>query len=200
MEVKYAGPRPQISHHGVSFKDGKEDKYVYLMIALQILKAIDKSYVEKKSYSYDLKTKRLNNQEMLDTILSYDPNLEKLAQKEAEDYALKLDEEMECVRNNTTLNETERQIWVKNLEIMKDYRIQRAVNKIYYMHSIEFIADIIKREGIKEINTPFYEKYWHVLQTIEGQFAHVKTPISAELKVEPDNEGRLTAKMFITGV
>jgi hypothetical protein len=83
---------------------------------------------------------------------------------------------------------------------MKDYRIQRAVNKIYYMHAIEFIAKIIKREGIKEIDTPFYEKYWHVLQTIEGQFSHVKTPISTELKVEPDSEGRLIAKMFITGV
>lgn len=57
MKIKYAGPRPQISHHGVSFKDGKEDKYVYLMIALQILKAIDKDYEEKKSYSYDLETK-----------------------------------------------------------------------------------------------------------------------------------------------
>ena len=200
MKIKYAGPRPQISHHGVSFKEGKEDKYVYLMIALQILKAIDKDYEDKKSYSYDLKTQRLSNEEMLTIITSYNPNLEKIAQKEAADYGLKLDEEVKDVENNSTLSEVEKNIWINNLNIMKEYRIQRAVNKIYYMHAIEFIADVIKREGIKEIDTPFYEKYWHVLQTIEGQFADTKTPISTELKVEPDKEGRLTARMFITGV
>ncbi len=200
MKIKYAGPRPQISHHGVSFKEGKEDKYVYLMIALQILKAIDKDYEDKKSYSYDLKTQRLSNEEMLTIITSYNPNLEKIAQKEAADYGLKLDEEVNDVENNSTLSEVEKNIWINNLNIMKEYRIQRAVNKIYYMHAIEFIADVIKREGIKEIDTPFYEKYWHVLQTIEGQFADTKTPISTELKVEPDKEGRLTARMFISGV
>ena len=58
MTIKYAGPRPTISHHGVEFKDGKEDKYVYLMIGIQILKAIDKNYEDHKSYSYDTTTKR----------------------------------------------------------------------------------------------------------------------------------------------
>lgn len=137
---------------------------------------------------------------MLTIITSYDSNLEKIAQKEAVDYGLKLDEEVTDVENNSTLSEVEKQIWINNLNIMKEYRVQRAVNKIYYMHAIEFIANVIKREGIKEIDTPFFEKYWHVLQTIEGQFANTKTPISTELKVEPDKEGRLTARMFITGV
>jgi hypothetical protein len=200
MKIKYAGPRPQISHHGVSFKEGKEDKYVYLMIALQILKAIDKDYEDKKSYSYDLETERLSNDEMLNIITSYKPDLEEIARKEAAAYGLKLDEEVEEVEHNSTLSEVEKKIWINNLNIMKEYRIQRAVNKIYYMHAIEFIAAVIKREGIKEIDTPFYEKYWHVLQTIEGQFSDTKTPISTELKVEPDKEGQLIARMFITGV
>jgi len=42
MTIKYVGPRPTISHRGINFKDGKEDKYVYLMIGIQILQAIDK--------------------------------------------------------------------------------------------------------------------------------------------------------------
>ena len=53
MKIEYAGPRPIISQHGVQFKDGKEDKYVYLMISIQILQAIDKNYEGHKSYSYD---------------------------------------------------------------------------------------------------------------------------------------------------
>lgn len=200
MEIQYAGPRPLISHHGVSFKDGKEDKYVYLMIALQILKAIDNDFEEKKSYSYDLKTKRLSNDEMLKILLSYDKNLEKIAQDEALSYEQKLDEEVVQVEENTTIKAIEKDIWIKNLNLMKQYRIQRAVNKIYYMHAIEFIAQVIKQQAIKEIDTPFYEKYWHVLQTIEGQFSSVKTPISTQLKIEPNKDGFLTAKLFISGV
>lgn len=200
MKIKYAGPRPQISQHGVSFKDGKEDKYVYLTIALQILQAIDKDYGEKSSYSYDAKTKRLSDEQMHSTMLKYEPGLEELAKKEATEYGLKLDQEVEDINNNQTISELDRSIWAKNLKIMKDYRIQRAINKIYYMHAIGYISDIIIREGIKEIDTPFYEKYWHVLQTIEGQFANTKTPISTELKVETDKNGDLIAKMFINGV
>jgi hypothetical protein len=199
MKIKYAGPRPQISHHGVSFKDGKEDKYVYLMIALQILSAIDKDYDEHKSYSYDIDTERLSDDQMFDIMMSYEPELEEITQKEALEYGAKLDQEVDDIRKNQTLTASERQAWMNNLEVMKDYRVQRAVNKIYYMHAIGYIVDVIKREHIKEIDTPFYEKYWHVLQTIEGRFAHIKTPISTNLKVEPNKEGAFTAKMFITG-
>ena len=199
MKIKYAGPRPQISHHGVSFKDGKEDKYVYLMIALQILKAIDKDYGEHNKYSYDLKTERLTDEEMFDIMISHEPDLEEITQKEAVQYGIKLDQEINDIDNNGFLSPLEKQAWKNNLEIMKEYRTQRAVNKIYYMHAIDYIAEVIKREHIKEIDTPFFEKYWHVLQTIEGRFAHTKTPISTSLKVEPDKDGRLIAQMYIIG-
>jgi hypothetical protein len=200
MKIKYAGPRPQISQHGVSFKDGKEDKYVYLTIAIQILQAIDKDYEKKDSYSYDIKTKRLSDLEMLTIMLKYEPSLEDVANKEAAEYSIKLDQEIEDVSKNQHLSELDKSIWIKNLEIMKEYRIQRAVNKIFYMHAVSDIAKIIKEKKIKEIDTPFYEKYWHVLQTIEGQFANTKTPISTELKVETVKNGDLVAKMLINGV
>ena len=32
MELKYVGLKPVISEHGISFKDGKEDKYVYISL------------------------------------------------------------------------------------------------------------------------------------------------------------------------
>ena len=199
MKIKYSGPRPFINHHGISFKDGKEDKYVYLMISLQILSAIDKNYDDHKSYSYDLNTKRLSDDEMFHIMTSYEPELEKIANDEAISYGLKLDEEIEDIEKNQTISSIEKYAWINNLKIMKDYRIQRAINKIYYMHSIDYIAEVIKREHIKEIDAPFYEKYWHVLQTIEGRFAHVKTPISTNLLVEPNKNGELIAKLIISG-
>ncbi len=199
MKIKYSGPRPFINHHGISFKDGKEDKYVYLMIALQILNAIDKDYEHHKSYSYDLNTKRLSDDEMFHIMSSYEPELEKIASQEAVNYNLKLDQEIEDIDKNQTISSVEKYAWINNLKIMREYRVQRAINKIYYMHAINYIADVIQREHIKEIDAPFYEKYWHVLQTIEGKFSNTKTPINTILKVEPNKDDVLIAKMIITG-
>lgn len=82
---------------------------------------------------------------------------------------------------------------------MRDYKLQRAINKIYYMNAIEDISAVIRREHIKEIDTPFYEKYWHVLQTIEGKLTSIKSAIYTDLKVESNVDGSLIAKLLIHG-
>ena len=43
-KLHYVGPRVEISHHGIKYKKSKEDKYVYLMAALELLKDIDNDY------------------------------------------------------------------------------------------------------------------------------------------------------------
>ncbi len=196
MEIKYAGPRPVISQHGIDFKDGKEDKYVYLIIAAQILKAIDKDYEEKPFYSYDTSTKRFSDDEILDMILSYEPDLKEVVVKEEMDFEKHLEDEIEQVQSRTDLKEIEKRAWVNNFNIMKKYRIQRAINKIYYIHCIKQISEVIKREKIKEIDTPFYEKYWHVLQTIQGSLSSGRDSYGSDLKVESD-ENTMVAKLFV---
>ena len=196
MTIKYAGPRPEISHHGIQFKDGKEDKYVYLIIAVQILKAIDKDYEEKKSYSYDTNTKRFTDDELLNIMHEYEPHLKEAVMQEEIKYEEHLQEEIEQVKQRTDLKEIEKDIWINNLNIMQQYRIQRAVNKIYYLHCVKDIATVIKRERIKEIDTPFYEKYWHVLQTIQGMLSEGRDSVGSDLKVEMTENG-MTAKMFV---
>ena len=198
MKIKYAGPKPMISHHGISFKDGKEDKYVYLVIAIQILKAIDKDFDLSKSYSYDTSTKRLTDEEMLQTMLKYEPKLEEEAINEKEAYSKHLEDEIEHINENSILVHLEKQTLLNNYNIMKEYKIQRAINKIYYMHSIKEICTIIKREHIKEIDVPFFEKYWHVLQTIQGELSSLKNSITTDLKVI-NNKDDFIAKLFIEG-
>ena len=199
MNIKYAGPRPLITHHGVTFKDGKEDKYVYLMIAIQILKAIDKDFADHKAYSYDVDTKRLTNEEILNTMIQYEPNLEQDTHKQKILYEQKLDKEMEDVVKKN-ISDLEKEILVNNLKIMKDYRTQRAINKIYYMHNIYEIATIIKREKITEIDTPFYEKYWHVLRTLQGELVKGKSSIKTDLKIEKNNKGKMVAKLLVLNI
>jgi hypothetical protein len=195
VKIKYSGPRPNITHHGIVL-EGKEDKYVYLVIGEQILKAIDKNFGEKRSYSYDISTKRSSNDEILKTMLAYEPNLEQNIMREKESYEIKLNDEIEQASQKENLSELQQDILVKNLEIMKDYRIQRAVNKIYYMHNIHEIGEIIKREKITEIDTPFYEKYWHVLRTIQGELAKGKSSIKTDLKIEKNSNDEMVAKLL----
>lgn len=197
MNIKYAGPRATISHHGIEFKEGKEDKYVYLMIGIQILIAIDKDYGENKSYSYDLDTKRLTDDEMISVMEKYEPNLDIEITAESDRYGEHILEEIQKVKDNKILSSIEKNVWITNLEVMKDYRVQRAVNKIYYMHCINNIRNIIKREGIKEINTPFYEKYWHVLQTLQGVLEEGRDSVKTNLKVESNENSPMMAKLYI---
>lgn len=197
-KIRYSGPRPMISQYGIEFKEGKEDKYVYLTISIQILKAIDRNFAENKHYSYDLATKRVTDEEILNTMLKYEPSLVDSVEKEALLYEKKLDQEIEDIRNQNIISEIEKDVWIKNLEIMKDYRIQRAINKIFYIHSIHEIIEIIKREKIKEIDTPFYEKYWHVLKSIEGTINSQKGSLRASIVVENKN-GAIKTILRITG-
>jgi len=196
MTIKYSGPRPVISQHGIDFKDGKEDKYVYLIIATQILVAIDKDYGEKSSYSYDTSTKRFSDDELLQILLKYEPDLKERVIQEELRYEKHLEEEIEQVKNKSELEQVEIDAWINNLKIMKPYRTQRAVNKIYYHHCVNDIANIIKREKIKEIDTPFFEKYWHVLQTIQGAISEGRDSVGSTLEIEPSAKG-MTARLFI---
>ena len=145
MKIKYAGPKPMISHHGISFKDGKEDKYVYLVIAVQILKAIDKDFDINKSYSYALANKKISDDEMLETMLKYEPKLEDEVLKQRKEYLLHLEDEIVHIKDKTILNNLEKETLLNNYEIMKEYKIQRAINKIYYIHSIKEITSVIRR-------------------------------------------------------
>jgi hypothetical protein len=197
MTIKYAGPRPTISHHGIEFKEGKEDKYVYLMIGIQILQAIDKDYGEKDSYSYDLNTQRVSDDIMINIVELHEPHIQEEIEQEISNYKEKIDREIDNVLDNKVLKKVEKDVWINNINIMKTYRIQRAVNKIYYMHCITNIKDVIKREGIKEIDTPFFEKYWHVLQTLQGALEEGRYSVKTDLKVIPDKNGKLIAQLKI---
>ena len=40
MKFEYVGYRPIISHHGITFKQGKDDKFVYFPYVYEILNAL----------------------------------------------------------------------------------------------------------------------------------------------------------------
>ena len=60
MKFKYTGQKTIISQHGISFKQGKEDKYIFFPFVYEILKALNNNYESTKNYSYDIKKEELN--------------------------------------------------------------------------------------------------------------------------------------------
>jgi hypothetical protein len=98
-----------------------------------------------------------------------------------------LDYEYESIKNNKLMCEIEKKTYLENLKIMKEYRIQRAKNKIFYIHAVQTVAEVIKTNKIKKITTPFFEKFWHTLHTIQGQLAQPKINLKSDLKVIQDN-------------
>ena len=69
---------------------------------------------------------------------------------------------------------------------MKKYREQRALNKIIYTYLIKEIVSFIKKNNIKDINTSFNERYWHILQSIQGFLNEEK--ISSKLNTKNKEE------------
>mgnify|MGYP006058561059 FL=1 len=194
MKLEYAGLKPVISEHGISFKDGKEDKFIYLSFAIDILNAIDHTYEEKKKYSHQLDHKNLSSNEIVNTLLTFHPDLEDTMNKEIESYMNHLDSEENEVKNRINLSTIEKDTFIANLKIMRNYKIQRAKNKIFYFHCIETVVETILKYKIKELDTPFNERFWHILQTIEGNLSNHK--ITSTLKITKEEES-LKAMLMI---
>lgn len=186
MKLEYAGLKPIISEHGITFKDGKEDKYKYLKYAIDILTAINHDYEKKRKYTHNLNEERLSSHDIVDVLLKFHPTLERTMNTEIDSYLLHLDREEENVRNNLQLKELEKDAFINNLKIMREYKIQRAKNKIFYIHCIETIVEIIQKNKIKEIETPFSERFWHILQTIQGNLSLNK--INSSLKTSQSDK------------
>jgi len=194
VKLEYSGLKPIISEHGISFKNGKEDKFIYLSFAVDILNAIDHTYEKKKIYSHRLNPNQLPPNEILDILLNFHPDLEDTMNNEINSYLIHLDEEENSVQHRINLSQIEKDTYIANLKIMRKYKIQRAKNKIFYFHCIETIVETILKYKIKEIDTPFNERFWHILQTIEGNLS--KHRISSSLKMVEENEA-LKAMLLI---
>lgn len=199
MQLKYVGPKEMISPHGISFKTGKDDKYVYIKSAMQIYNAIAHDYEKDVIYHHNIKELDESDEQVLNRILNLQTNLEHTCQKEVKELEVILDKEIQDAKESNDLNVEERSVYRTNLIMMKNYRLQRETNKIIYRHIIDAIVDVIIKNSIKNINTPFNEKFWHVLQTIEGDLSnhHGK---SIGSKLDSNHDDPITMSLTINTI
>lgn len=196
-KVEYVGPRVEISHHGITYRNSKEDKYIYLMVALEILKDIDNDYEKKPSYSHYFKNQTLEESD-LDAILKcYEKSFEECITDECKKYKEKIQHEIEHIQQIPHLTEIDKNIWIKNIQIMQDYRVQRAINKMYYMHTIQDIVQVIKDKKIKEICVPFNKNFFHVMNTLKGSLITGRPSLDAKVHEEYNQDDTMVLKLTI---
>jgi YesN/AraC family two-component response regulator len=195
--VEYVGPRVEISNHGIIYKNNKEDKYVYLGVALEILKDIDNDYVKKTSYSHNFGTIKLEEENLQSTLSQYEDKFEECITEECIKYKEKIDHQIAYVQTLPHLSELDKEVWVKNIEIMRKYKMKRALNKMYYMHCIQNIIQVIRHKKIKEIITPFNKSFFHVLNTIKGALITGKPSLDAKVIEEYNEDDTMVLRLSI---
>ncbi|MEA2047996.1 MAG: hypothetical protein U9O64_06050 [Campylobacterota bacterium] len=197
LKVEYVGPRVEVSNHGVFYRRSKEDKYLYLGAALEILKNIDNDYSQKSSYSRNVDNIDFEEENLHKTLQYYDNAFETSIREEYKKYSDKIEHQIQYIKSMSSLTDMDKQVWIKNIELMKGYKVKRAVNKIYYMHCIQNIVCIIMDKKIKQITVPFNKNFFHVLNTIKGRLITGKPSIDASVIQGYDDNGMMIIRLML---
>ena len=199
MELKYVGPKPIISHTGIEFDNNKEDKFAYLNIVLQLLKALDHDYFNDKTYTYQTDTHRYSNDELARELKKYCPDIEKLINKENHNVEDEIKHNIQRANESDTLNDENKRVLKNNIKIMHDYLVQRSINKSVYYCAIDALSDLLKKDHIDHIIVPMFQKYAHVLHSVQGSLRKQKFPIDTKLDIYQE-DGKLLAKLQVINI
>lgn len=196
MEIKYVGPKPIISHTGIDFDNNKEDKFVYLNIVVQLLKSLNHNYIKDKVYTYQTDTSRLTNDEQYQELKKYCPKISSLIEEKRKDTQNDIDHDIKRAQENAILTAEDKKTLENNIRIMSDYMIQRSVNKTIYYCAVDLLAEVVKNEKIGFIIVPMFQKFAHVLHSVQGSLRKGKYPIESSLEIYQE-DGKLLTKLII---
>jgi len=196
MPLKYAGPKPLISAHGITFDQNKEDKFAYLSIVAELIQALDHNYQADERYTYLAKAEPLKSDTILDLIKSKDENL----LSEMEERRLRVEKEianeLQRAHENKVLCQEERDVLIRNIELLRNYQINRSINKTVYYAGINIIADEIKSGHIDYINAPMFPKFLHVFHSIQGALSKLHPPVDSNIDIH-EHDGHLHVRLEI---
>jgi len=197
MKLKYVGPKPHISQHGIAFDKNKEDKYIYLSIVVQLLNALNHEYYEDRVYVYQTDTSRVDDSTLLHDLKRYCPEIESLVDKRAHNVEDELQDNIDRAHNSNALSKEESEVLTKNIEIMHDYIIQRSINKSVYYCAIGALAKLLKKDNIDHIIAPMYQNFVHIFHSVQGVLEKDKFHIDTNIDIYKENEQLLVKLQVI---
>jgi len=199
MELKYVGPKPIISHTGIEFDNNKEDKFAYLNIVIQLLKALDHDYFEDKTYVYQADTARVTSKELINELKKYCPNINQLMNKENHNVEEEIQHNIQRAHENAILSDEVKSVLEENIKIMHDYLIQRSVNKSIYYCAVDALASLLVKDHIDYIIVPMFQTFFHVLHSAQGCLQKQKADMDTNLEIL-QKDGKLLAKLTVKNI
>lgn len=196
MKLKYVGPKPIISHTGIEFDNNKEDKFAYLNIVVQLLKALNHDYFEDKTYHYNANTSRLSENELLKELKKFCPNLESLIKSKNHSIEDEIEHNLQRAKESNTLTKDDKDTLQNNINIMHDYLVQRSINKSVYYCTINALAKLVQKDHISYIIVPMFQKFAHVLHSVQGALQKEKIAIDTKIEIYQEN-GKLLVKLQV---
>ena len=196
MQIKYVGPKPLISKTGISFDSQYDDRYTYLNITVQLLKALDHEYFEDRTYQYAVDSGRLQDNDIIEGLEEYCGDLKRAVQEGVETEQQTIDDELKRAKENKSISEFEREALIKNIRMMESYRLQYATNSTLYNCAIQRLSTHVKQDHIDYIVVPMFQRFAAVLHSIQDELANQKFPIDTKMDIYEDG-GKLMAKMEV---
>ncbi len=196
MQIKYVGPKPIISKTGISFDSQYDDRYTYLNIAVQLLKALDHEYFEDKTYKYAVDSGRLKDSDIVDGLKEYCGNLGHAVEEGIKAEQKLIDDELKRAKENKSISELEREALIKNIRMMESYRLQYATNEKLYNCAVQRLATFVKQDHIDYVIVPMFQRFAAVLHSVQDELANQKFPIDTRMDIY-EEDGKLMAKMEV---
>lgn len=196
MTLKYVGPKPIISHTGIDFDNNKEDKFAYLNIVVQLLKALDHEYIENRVYKYHTDTDRLHNDELMHELKKHCPHIDSLMQASNHDIEEEIQHNLERANESKTLEDDEKKTLSNNINLMHDYIVQRSINKSVYYCTIDTLAKLLQKDNIDYVIAPMFQKFAHVLHSVQGVLRKAEFAIDTKIEIY-EEDGKLLVKLQV---
>ncbi|BDY11853.1 hypothetical protein [Hydrogenimonas cancrithermarum] len=187
--IKYVGPKPICSQHGVEFDHAKEDRFIFIETIIQLIEALDRETHEDATLHFSIKYHTLDSNLIMEKVRKYHPDIDKRIEKEIAEKERELSDEMKYVEENPFLSEREREAWMKNIRIMHDYVIQRLINKTVYHTLISTLAEELLKDRIRYIVLPMHGNFHHVAKTLSYALEHRSPPVSSHAEIVETKEG-----------
>lgn len=197
MLLKYVGPKPLISAHGVTFDHNKEDKFAYLSIVAELIQALDHNYQADERYTYLTQAEPLKADTIFEIINSKDPTLLNEIEERRSIAEEEITDELNRAHENKVLCQEESDVLIRNIELLRDYQINRSINKTVYYAGINVIANEIKQGHIDYVTAPMFPKFLHVFHSIQGALTKMHPPVDSTIDIH-EHDGHLHVRLEIT--
>ena len=119
----------------------------------------------------------------------YVPDLDDRIAKAVREVKGRIDEEVEGVRRNAALSESEKRAWESNILSMRDYMVQREINKTVYHAAVDVLSDELVKGHFRLIEIPMIGHFHHVVKSLEAALERHNPPATLRSEVVETPKG-----------